>query len=53
MPEGKEVEEEEGNGNGEGCSPERECVCAGSFVLRLLSLSCRQDLRGGLRRGFG
>ena len=45
----KEVEEKGGKGNGAGCSL-RKGVCAGAFVLRLLSLSGR-NLRGGLRGG--
>ena len=42
VPTKKEVE---GKGKGQ-VSPQKESVCPGSFVLRLLSLSCRQDFQG-------
>ena len=43
--------EGEREGNGSGCSPEGENT--GSFVLRLLSFSCRQESEGSIRGGFG
>ena len=46
-----EEEREEGEGNGMGCSPggepEPEHELAGSFVLRLFSLSCRRGRSQG------
>ena len=48
MPVKKESGEENGaSENGTGCSPEEELTHPGSFFLRLLPLSCRQESRGG------
>ena len=49
MPVAEEEREEEGKRDGAGCSPEGELAGAGragSFVLRLLFLSCRWESQG-------
>ena len=48
---GKEVEEEEGKGMARAVL-QKQRVCAGAFVLRLLCFSCRWEFMGGMRGRF-